>query len=253
MKDFTLKKYLDILQALRNKDIPIYGVEEWLRIKPEAGALIRHDVDRRPKNALQMARAEAAMGIFTTYYFRIVGSAYNPEIISAISSLGHEVGYHYEDLSLARGDPLRAKNFFGNHLEMLREVAPIVTVAMHGSPLSPYNNIDIWQSISLAEYGLIGEAFLTVDYSGTYYFTDTGRGWNSTTTNLRDRPLLSLYANLDGAETNSLLDFIIRADIKKVAFSIHPERWDSSVAGWFSQMGRDFIFNSIKRLIAFIR
>lgn len=32
------------------------------------------------------------------YYFRVVLESWNEKIIKEIASLGHEVGYHYEDL-----------------------------------------------------------------------------------------------------------------------------------------------------------
>lgn len=250
MKDFTLEAYMRLVQALLDKGLPIYGVADWLRAKPEKGALIRHDVDRRPANALEMAKAEAEAGVLTTYYFRVVGSANNPDIMREVAELGHEVGYHYEDLALAKGNNDLAKKLFSQHLAELRTVVPIVTVAMHGSPLSPHNNLDIWKTTSLEEYELIGEAFLTVDYSEIYYFTDTGRGWNSSTTNLRDRPSNSMHVKLAESGVIGLLDFIKNAEINKAAFSVHPERWDKSESGWYYQLGRDLLFNSAKRLIA---
>lgn len=253
MNDFTLNDYMRIVQALHHKDLPIFGVAEWLRVKPKKGALIRHDVDRRPSNALEMAKAEAAAGVFTTYYFRVIGSANNHSIMRAVAELGHEVGYHYEDLALAKGNKDLAKQLFSQHLAELRAVVPIVTVAMHGSPLSLHNNLEIWEFISLSEYELIGEALQSVDYSGAYYFTDTGRGWDSSTTNFRDRPSKYLHVSLPERGTKGLLDFIEHTKIIKTAFSVHPERWDKSASGWCYQFGRDLIFNSAKRIIALTR
>jgi len=41
------------------------------------------------------------MGIRGTYYFRIVPESFDENVIKEIYSMGHEVGYHYEDMSLA--------------------------------------------------------------------------------------------------------------------------------------------------------
>lgn len=253
MRDFSLDAYMQVVHALLAKQLPIFGVAKWLNDAPRLGALIRHDVDRRPENALDMAKAEAELGVFTTYYFRVVGSANNPKIMRAVADLGHEVGYHYEDLALAKGDHERANLLFAEHLKMLRGIVPILTAAMHGSPLSPYNNLDIWKSATLQGFGLRGEAFITVDYSGSYYFTDTGRAWDSTKTNLRDRPAAALPAILSKSGTAGLVDFIDRTEINKIAFSVHPERWDKSTQGWCFQYVKDFVFNSAKRLIALTR
>jgi hypothetical protein len=249
MRDFTLQAYMRLIDKLRYSGLSIYGVADWLIKKPKMGALIRHDVDRKPKNALEMAKAEAATGVFTTYYFRVIGSAYNPKIIREIANLGHEVGYHYEDLALAKGDMKLAKQLFERHLAELRTIVPIITVAMHGSPLSPYTNSDIWKFISHANYNLIGDALLTVDYSKFYYFSDTGRAWNSTVTNLRDKVASSMFVRPNIRGTKELIDFISSERINRIAISLHPERWDKSIAGWLTQLIKDMLINIAKYLL----
>ncbi len=61
--------------------------------------LLRHDVDLLPRNALAMANLEHGTGVVATYYFRAVTESWDEGIIWEIASLGHEVGYHYENLS----------------------------------------------------------------------------------------------------------------------------------------------------------
>jgi len=46
-----------------------------------------------------MARLEHASGIAGSYYFRAVPESWDEKIIQTICSLGHEIGYHYENLS----------------------------------------------------------------------------------------------------------------------------------------------------------
>ena len=58
--------------------------------------LLRHDVDKLPENSLVFAKTQAEMGIKGSYYF-----VQYPKIIEKIASLGHEIGYHYEDVDLA--------------------------------------------------------------------------------------------------------------------------------------------------------
>ncbi len=69
----------------------------------EKYVVMKHDVDKLPKNALQMADIENSIGIKTSYYFRSVDRVYDETIIVKIAELGHEVSYHYEDLSLCNG------------------------------------------------------------------------------------------------------------------------------------------------------
>ena len=63
--------------------------------------ILRHDVDLLPQYALAFARIQHEMGICGSYYFRAVPESWNEDIIKEIHSLGHEVGYHYEDMDLA--------------------------------------------------------------------------------------------------------------------------------------------------------
>jgi hypothetical protein len=67
--------------------------------------VLRHDIDRRPGNALRMAKLEHELGIQSTYYFRFPYT-FKPDIIGKIHDLGHEVGYHYEVLSKANSASL---------------------------------------------------------------------------------------------------------------------------------------------------
>ena len=44
-----------------------------------------------------------------------------PEIIRAIAALGHEIGYHYEDMSLCGGDIDAAWSHFLTWLDYFRQ------------------------------------------------------------------------------------------------------------------------------------
>ncbi|MBN1227065.1 MAG: hypothetical protein JXA79_08730 [Deltaproteobacteria bacterium] len=63
-------------------------------------------------NSLRTAQIENEMGITGTYYFRMVQQSFDEEVIRQIAGLGHEIGYHYEDLSrcAARGVRYAAEN-----------------------------------------------------------------------------------------------------------------------------------------------
>jgi len=67
MKDFTLGAYKAYLKAIRFSYSNILRFDEFFlaKPKPETFCLLRHDVDRRPKRALQMAKVENEMGIRT--------------------------------------------------------------------------------------------------------------------------------------------------------------------------------------------
>ncbi len=75
--------------------------EEYIQNPKEKFVVLRHDVDKLPANSLKTAKIEHGLGIKGSYYFRIVPENYNEYIIRQIADLGHEIGYHYEDLTLA--------------------------------------------------------------------------------------------------------------------------------------------------------
>jgi hypothetical protein len=116
-------------------------------LNPESLNLIilRHDVEDRYLNALRMAQIEHKMGIMGSYYFRLFPVADNDRIISQIAALGHEVGYHYDDLSVCKGNHEAALKRFQKNLAHLRQFAPVSTITMEGAPLSKYDNRDLWK------------------------------------------------------------------------------------------------------------
>lgn len=249
--DFTLKAYEGILQAIKAVDLPVYTVEKWLRSPGMRGVIMRHDVDRLPGNALEMAKLEAKYNINSTYYFRIGKHTFKPKIIRAIAEMGHEIGYHYEDLSLADGNFEEGYRLFKFHLEALRKYAVVETIAMHGRPLSKYDNRDLWKRFDYQEEGIIGEAFLSIDYSDIYYFTDTGRSWAETSVNLRDKVFVAQTMNLD---TSKELSAFIKSNFQaKISIVAHPERWNSNWMKWMGYFGFDLMINLIKRSLLLIR
>lgn len=249
--DFTFKTYEDFLKKLSENKIPVYGIAEWLISKPKRGILLRHDVDRKPKNSLKIAELEKIYNILSSYYFRIVKSSFNSSIIKNIKNFNHEIGYHYEDLSLAKGDYKEAIKLFENHLNQFREICPITTISMHGRPFSPYDNRDLWKKYNFEDYKISGEAFLSIDYSNMYYITDTGRSWSSDSVNLRDHVKNNLYADLKN--TQELIQFILDNKDAKIAVITHPERWSNTFVEHLINSLKDSVINMIKRIIKKIR
>ena len=139
--DFTLDKYEELLQAL--EDFEIFTVLSYLEERPKKNfVILRHDIDRKPINALRMAELENQREIKSTYYFRSTNDVFKPEIIRRIHGLGHEIGYHYETLSKTKGDYEEAIKVFEFQLNEFRKLCEVKTIAMHGSPLSKYDNKD---------------------------------------------------------------------------------------------------------------
>jgi len=144
MRDFTLHTFQALLSFLKEQQFKFLTFAEFINHPISKCIIVRHDVDAKKINSLRTAQLENELGIKGTYYFRIVPVSFDKTIIKQICDLGHEIGYHYEDLTLARGDKELAIKLFEEHLAKLRRVAPIETICMHGSPLTRWDNRRLW-------------------------------------------------------------------------------------------------------------
>lgn len=71
--DFTLKTYRSLLSALRRAGYTFRTFEEFLSVPADGKVVIlRHDIDKRPENALRLAQIEHASGVKASYYIRVV-------------------------------------------------------------------------------------------------------------------------------------------------------------------------------------
>jgi hypothetical protein len=211
--------------------------------------VLRHDVDRAIKSAVKMAKLEANFDIRSTYYVRMTPATFKPAEISELAGLGHDVGYHYECLARAKGDVERAIQIFKAELDDFRKIATVHTISMHGSPLSAWNNLDIWNSCDYRSFDIIADLGLTIDYSNLYYFTDTGRNWDAGRYNIRDHTP-SLKHPKPVRRTADLIEFLGSNANKPVFINTHPNRWSNSPAGWCVNAVSDYFINRVKWLIS---
>jgi hypothetical protein len=248
-RDFTLKKYTHLCEAIVSSSYIPLTVKEFLnKDQPDKSIILRHDVDRKPDRALKMAVIENEHGIRSTYYFRTVKEVFQPDIIRNIAKLGHEIGYHYEVLDKAKGDVKKAIEIFGQELKDLREIAPIKTICMHGNPLTSWENRDLWTDYSFDNFGITGEAYLSIDFKKVSYFTDTGRAWNSSKHSVKDIVQDNPYGGKIGS-TSELMNLIINGSQRNICILIHPNRWTDDPGGWVVELAWQNIKNIGKRLI----
>ena len=238
--DFTFKTYENLLNTLLSRGFSFLTFTQYIEAKfhterrrsassleslnPESSNLeslnleslnliiLRHDVEARYPNALRMAQIQHKLGIKGTYYFRIFNKSGNEAIIKQIAALGHEIGYHYDDLTACKGDHQKAIERFQKNLAYLRQFATVRTICMEGAPESKYNNQDLWgkeemrderremsrndktlvadtskhtlyhttlnAKKSYRDFGIIAEPYFDLNFDKVYYLTDTGRRWD---------------------------------------------------------------------------
>lgn len=227
--DFTLKQYDSLLKALKKAGYFFQPVGNFTQYPMKRLVMLRHDVDLRNYAALRLAKVEAMLGIKSTYYFRIVKQSYNPGVIRQIADMGHEIGYHYEDLAMHNGDYYKAIKSFEKNLALFRQFYPVKTVCMHGSSGSKYDNRDLWKKYKLEDFGLICEPYLSIDYNKVLYLSDTGRRWNGFKMSLRDNVKSNYDFNFHG--TQDIINAIDKLP-DQILFTAHPEQWVDNLPEW---------------------
>ena len=260
MFDFTQKIYYELIKKLFESK---YNFETYFQHCTNHSVLkkviLRHDIDRIPLNAVKTAQIEYSLGIKGTYYFRIVPQSYDLNIMNKVAELGHEIGYHYEDVDLviSNNKELRKKKqgqiidsafeSFCKNLELFRRNFDIKTICMHGSAMGEYDNRIIWQKYNYRDLGIIGEPYMDLDFDEFAYLTDTGRRWNGEKYSLRDKVKSKYIFNFKS--TWDIIASIYRLP-DKIMFTIHPQRWHNEPVLWLKEMVFQNAKNQIKTLLS---
>jgi len=250
-RDFTLKKYTDLLRSFLKAGYRFATFETYCKgISDVSFVILRHDVDLKAENSLATAKIEASLGIHASYYFRVVEQSNKPEIIREIAALGHEIGYHYEDMTLCEGNAERAIVHFKKQLDYFRQFYPVTTVCMHGSPRSKFDGRDIWKYYNYHDFGIIGEPYFDVDFSNVFYLTDTGRRWDGFNVSLRDKiPVYQdewISKGLVYHSTDDVLGAIGNHTLpKRLMLTTHPQRWTDHPVAWL----KEYVVQSAKNVV----
>lgn len=256
MRDFTMGTYRRLLETWIDQGYDFRTYRSYLQDGATGKfVILRHDVDATPEKSLEFAQIQAKAGVYGTYYFRAVPCSWNERIIREIHELGHEVGYHYESLTTCKGDVDKAYIDFKQNLERMRKLVSVHTICMHGSPRSPYDSKDIWTKYDYRKSGILGEPYLSTDFSQIFYLTDTGRQWDGYRVSVRDKVMAfqrewekrgwcyhSTFEIIDALEQGIFPD--------RAMFTFHPSgRWADNYRVWCTNCLQQLIKNGVKRVI----
>jgi tetratricopeptide (TPR) repeat protein len=278
--DFTIKKYRKLLEALIAQGYAFQTFAEFLERPEPHSIILRHDVEAKYDHALAFAKIQNEYQIRGTYYFRVLPNHFSTEIIQQIASLGHETGYHYDDLSHCKGDYDNAIKRFEKNLANLNKIAKVRTICMEGAPLSRFDNRDLWKKYNYRDYGIIGEPYFDLDFSKVLYLTDTGRRWDGEKVSVRDKVgqldswqldnLQSAVGSQQSASENdnskfnppaggqnskfhTTSDIITAANNgllpDQVMFTFHPQRWTDMPFPWLRELVLQNVKNVVKRWV----
>jgi hypothetical protein len=231
--DFTLAKYEELCDVITNSEFTPLTVKNYLTEHiPFKFIILRHDVDKKPENALKMAKLESSLGVTSTYYFRAIKKVFKPDIIKEIAELGHEIGYHYEVLVKAKGDKNKAIRIFKEELNTFKEICDIGTICMHGNSLSRWDNRELWKEHNFRDLGIFGEAYLSIDFDKITYLSDSGGCWDNRRIRIKDIVESSSMQSLKIKSTEDVIALIKNNIIEKMCILTHPDRWNDSFDSW---------------------
>jgi len=242
--DFTIKKYTKFLDSLISNEYSFQTFEEFLKQPRPRSIILRHDVDLMPQNSLEFAKIQHIRGVKGVYYFRAVKESWDENIIKEIHELGHEIGYHYENLTTCKGSFEKGIKDFEYHLSELRKLAPVSTICMHGSPMSKFDSKDLWKKVDYKDFGIIGEPYFDIDFNDVYYLTDTGRRWDGDRVSVRDK--VETKYTFSFSKTDEIITEANNNNLpNQIMFTFHPQRWNDDFFKW----NKELVFQNLKNLI----
>lgn len=244
MPDFTPGTYRNLIQALKKQGYTFQPFAEFLQNPADKVVVLRHDIDARKWQAHLIAEILRQENIKATFYFRIVPQSFDEKLIQQIAHMGHEIGYHYEDLTLAHGDKQKAIHLFEKNLDKLRNITGIKTICMHGSPLSRWDNRKIWKTYNYKDYGILGEPYFDIDFTEFSYLTDTGRRWDGYKFSVRDK--VKSKNKYHFRSTHDIINGINQLT-DNIMFTFHPQRWTNNKLTWAQELLWQNTKNFVKR------
>ena len=245
----SLNTYLYVISEIKKLGFKNISFSELnLKEKKEKSPvfIIRHDVDRFNKFAIEMAKNEKKKSIKSIYFFR--KKFLNNNNLKIFLKLGHEVGLHHEFLSVFKN----RKNLIKKEINIISDIftnlfknKKKIIYNAHGAPFSRYNNF---------AYKINDKKYLNfcddVDWNGFYYVTDVGGKWGFSKFNRRD--YLKNAKNIiieQGLNNQELINFIKKNKVNKIVISAHPERWPKNELNAMGYYIFDKLINLIKKIL----
>jgi len=122
---------------------------------------------------------------------------------------------------------------------------------MHESPFLIHGNRDLWKRYNFREFGIAGEAYLSMAGGGLRYLTDTGRNWGG------KHSVRDVMPGADGAvpveTTDDLIRWIESGEAEGLYLAVHPERWAVSEIEWVAGSVKDLFMNVGKLGVTTVR
>jgi len=228
--DFTEKNYRKLLELAKQNFKFRFFTSMPLQ---QHDLLLRHDVDFSPQRAKALAKIESDLQVGSTYFFRLRGADYsildieNQKIIFEISSLGHDIGLHFES-----EDSFNSEEELINQLSTDKNLFELITGKIL-KVFSFHNPNSMMLSMRNSKYSEMLNAYSDIYFDKNKYVSDSNGYWR----------FRSLKTVLDDPGT------------EKLQVLIHTEWWTPEPLSpreriWRAHIGR--AHNSHSRYIALL-
>lgn len=136
--DFTYDGYINLLKLISGSGYVIRGYDGYPG--SERCAILRHDIDYEPKDALRFGEIEAGMNVSSTYFVLLSSGLYNPfapeilKVLKTLRSMGHTVGLHFDEKAYGHAfDAVRTAEEIRREASILGDMlsCPVTAVSMH--------------------------------------------------------------------------------------------------------------------------
>jgi hypothetical protein len=118
-----MTEYTSIIATAKQQGYRFYTLGSFraLSILPaEPFIILRHDMDTNPAAACVFAEVEERFGAKASYFFR--RCTWNPRIMNMLNRRGHEVGYHYEEITdFAKAEHIKSLSQIMNNIGRIKE------------------------------------------------------------------------------------------------------------------------------------
>ena len=182
--DFTEESFRKLLHSLKQHG---YRFARYGEAAGDRHVLWRHDVDFSLHRAARLAEIEAEEGVLGTYFLNPRSSFYNllePKIVALtrrISSLGHEIGLHFdaEAFGITQWTHATLEQLVTQERELVERILgePVRTLSWHNPDLSNLMGFDaetVGGLINAYSASLRREYFYGSDSNGYWRFKPMG-------------------------------------------------------------------------------
>lgn len=208
IEDFTETAYRTLLA--RASSTYSFGNLTSLLEGEERVAVWRHDVDISPQRALAIAQIDHESGVEAYFFFQVTSifyspfEAYFPDLVRTVSSLGHEVGLHFDPSSAKSGSDDDQLGRLSWEMQVLSSVLerPIRTFSIHNPTVNP--------SALMSEREVLG------------WTNASWRGWSS---------LAQYCSDSNGYwRFQSAHDLVAEPNVDSLYLLTHPEWWPPTLS-----------------------